>query len=73
MQRERARLRVVDSVANRTVDLGDDPVAALSGMIDELTGQMHQAAESLQFEVAARLRDEVEELKKELRQVQRSS
>lgn len=73
VQRERARLRVVDSVANRTVDLGDDPVAALSGMIDELTGQMHQAAESLQFEVAARLRDEVEELKKELRQVQRSS
>ncbi len=37
-----------------------------------LTTQMHQAAESLNFEVAARLRDEVQELKKELRAVQRS-
>ncbi len=68
-----ARMRLGDSTANRTVDLGDDPVGALTGMIDELTAQMHQAAESLQFEVAARLRDEVTELKKELRQLQRSS
>ena len=33
----------------------------------------HQAAETLQFEQAARLRDEVQELKKELRAIQRSS
>ena len=70
--RDKARLRIVDSAASRTVDLGDDPVAALTGMIEELTDQMHQAAETLQFEVAARLRDEVTELKKELRQIQRS-
>ncbi|MDR0416499.1 MAG: excinuclease ABC subunit UvrB [Propionibacteriaceae bacterium] len=39
----------------------------LAGLIAELTGQMHAAAAELQFEVAARLRDEVAELKKELR------
>ena len=37
-------------------------------MIEELTANMHAAAENLQFEVAARIRDEVTELKKELRQ-----
>ncbi|WP_067781120.1 excinuclease ABC subunit UvrB [Actinomyces vulturis] len=36
-------------------------------LIEELTAQMHQAAEDLQFELAARLRDEVKDLKKELR------
>ncbi|MEE1651233.1 excinuclease ABC subunit UvrB [Brachybacterium sp. J144] len=70
--RDRARANAVDSVQGRKVDLGDDPVGALTGMIDEMTAQMHQAAESLNFEVAARLRDEVHELKKELRAVQRS-
>ncbi|MFC0674822.1 excinuclease ABC subunit UvrB [Brachybacterium hainanense] len=71
--RDRARAQATDAVTARSVDLGDDPVGALSGMIDEITAQMHQAAETLQFEVAARLRDEVTELKKELRRVQRSS
>jgi excinuclease ABC subunit B len=73
VSRDRARANVVDAVSSRTVDLGDDPVGALSEMIDEMTAQMHQAAETLQFEVAARLRDEVQELKKELKQVQRSA
>ncbi|MGO1947439.1 MAG: UvrB/UvrC motif-containing protein, partial [Brachybacterium alimentarium] len=71
--RDRARSNAVDAVSGRTVDLGDDPVASLTGMIDEMTAQMHQAAETLQFEQAARLRDEVQELKKELRAIQRSS
>jgi excinuclease ABC subunit B len=39
----------------------------LTGLIEELTAQMHQAAAELQFELAARLRDEVSDLKKELR------
>ena len=39
----------------------------LAAMIAELTDQMHAAAGSLQFEVAARYRDEIAELKKELR------
>ncbi|HIY23331.1 MAG TPA: UvrB/UvrC motif-containing protein, partial [Candidatus Brachybacterium merdigallinarum] len=72
VQRDRARANAVDSVQGRNVDLGDDPVGELTGMIDEMTAQMHQAAEQLNFEVAARLRDEVQELKKELRAVQRS-
>ncbi len=41
----------------------------LAGLIHELTQQMHSAAEELHFELAARLRDEVAELKKELRQM----
>ncbi len=39
----------------------------LIALIDDLTKQMHASAEELQFELAARLRDEVSELKKELR------
>jgi excinuclease ABC subunit B len=39
----------------------------LVGLISELTEQMHVAAAELQFEVAARLRDEIRELKHELR------
>ena len=36
-------------------------------LIDDLTAQMHHAAGELQFELAARLRDEVGDLKRELR------
>jgi excinuclease ABC subunit B len=43
------------------------PRAELLGLIDSLTEQMRSAAEQLQFELAARLRDEIRELKKELR------
>ena len=43
--------------------------ADLAGLIQELTAQMHTAAAELHFELAARLRDEVSELKKELRQM----
>jgi excinuclease ABC subunit B len=39
----------------------------LTGLIEDLTAQMHQAAGELQFELAARLRDEVSDLKRELR------
>ncbi len=45
------------------------PAAELADLIGELTERMHTAAAELQFEVAARLRDEVNELKKELRQM----
>ena len=43
--------------------------ADLAGLIQELTAQMHEAAAELQFELAARLRDELRDLKKELRQM----
>jgi excinuclease ABC subunit B len=42
----------------------------LVSLITELTEQMHTAAAELQFEIAARLRDEVKELKHELRGMQ---
>jgi excinuclease ABC subunit B len=43
------------------------PAQELSALIASLTEQMHGAAATLQFELAARIRDEVAELKKELR------
>ncbi|MEZ2389986.1 excinuclease ABC subunit UvrB [bacterium RCC_150] len=46
------------------------PAEDLVGLIEQLTEQMHGAAAELQFEIAARLRDEVGELKRELRQMQ---
>ncbi|OFE17676.1 excinuclease ABC subunit B [Humibacillus sp. DSM 29435] len=47
----------------------DMAAADLAGLIQELTTQMHQAATELHFELAARLRDEIGDLKKELRQM----
>ncbi len=41
----------------------------LATLIQELTVQMHDAATELHFELAARLRDEISDLKKELRQM----
>lgn len=47
------------------------PAKDLSDLIQQMSEQMHQAAVDLNFELAARLRDEVSELKKELRDMQR--
>lgn len=43
------------------------PAQDLADLIRQLSEQMHTAAEQLQFELAARLRDEIGDLKKELR------
>jgi excinuclease ABC subunit B len=43
------------------------PATDLADLIQQLTDQMHGAAAELQFELAARLRDEIGELKRELR------
>jgi excinuclease ABC subunit B len=51
-------------------ELAGMPAADLAGLIQQLTDQMHTAAAELQFELAARLRDEIAELKKELRGMQ---
>lgn len=51
---------------NRPADMA---AADLAALIQELTTQMHQAAAELHFELAARLRDEIGDLKKELRQM----
>ena len=44
------------------------PASELAGLVQELTDQMHSAAAELQFELAARLRDEIADLKKMIRQ-----
>ncbi len=49
------------------------PATELAGLIQELTEQMHQAATDLHFELAARLRDEIGDLKKELRQMREAT
>jgi excinuclease ABC subunit B len=46
------------------------PAEDLLQLIEQMTEQMRNAAKELQFELAARLRDEVSDLKKELRQMQ---
>ncbi|MEV5300693.1 excinuclease ABC subunit UvrB [Amycolatopsis methanolica] len=48
-------------------DVAGMPRAELADLIQQMTDQMMQAARDLQFELAARLRDEIAELKKELR------
>ena len=66
--RARAAVRAAE-----TAEAGDPsaPSSAargeLVGLITQLTEQMHAAAAELQFEVAARLRDEIRDLKHELR------
>lgn len=44
----------------------------LEAIISDLNGQMLQAAGELKFELAARLRDEVQDLKRELRQMEKA-
>src|SRR6188768_3770103 len=52
----------------RLPDTAGLPSSDLAELVQQLTEQMHHAAAELQFELAARLRDEISELKKELRQ-----
>ena len=51
----------------RTIDAAGKPAEELMGLIEDLSQQMHAAAAELQFELAARFRDEIGDLKKELR------
>ncbi|MQA32031.1 excinuclease ABC subunit UvrB [Modestobacter roseus] len=52
-----------------SIDVQGLPRNELADMITQMNDQMLAAARELQFEVAARLRDELTELKKELRQL----
>jgi excinuclease ABC subunit B len=45
------------------------PTEELERLVQGLEEEMHQAAKDLRFEYAARLRDEVHDLKRELRQL----
>ncbi len=63
----RARAAAAEAAAAK----GGGPARAdLAALISELTEQMHAAATELQFEVAARIRDEIRDLKHELRGMQ---
>jgi excinuclease ABC subunit B len=56
-------------VGRHAAELAGMPSQDLAELVQALTDQMHTAAAELQFELAARLRDEIQELKKELRQM----
>lgn len=59
----------LSKIHDEAPDTAGIPSSDLAELIQELTGQMKNAAAELQFEVAARLRDEISDLKKELRQM----
>lgn len=67
--------RGFNSVKSDTLkpDVTTAPSENLAELAAQLTEQMHEAAEQLQFELAARLRDELQDIKKELRTMQRES
>ena len=55
------------AIGLHTKALGSLPRQELLALIESLTDQMRSAAGDLQFELAARLRDEIKDLKRELR------
>jgi excinuclease ABC subunit B len=65
-----SRARAAAAGAGQPVGEGGPAREDLVALITELTDQMHTAAAELQFEIAARIRDEIRELKHELRGMQ---
>ncbi|WP_308535602.1 excinuclease ABC subunit UvrB [uncultured Mobiluncus sp.] len=69
----RAALEVINraranATENQSTQAGEhDDTVDLVSLVAELTEQMHTAASELRFELAARLRDEIADLKKEIR------
>ncbi len=63
----RGRSAGVVGVGAHAKDLAGMPRAELADLIQQLSAQMLEAARNLQFELAARLRDEIAELKREMR------
>ena len=61
------RITSMPAIGQNAKELGKLPKEELIGLISALTEQMRSSAENLQFELAARLRDEIHELKRELR------
>jgi len=66
-----ADMRSKSKSADEKIRIDSDglPARDLVDLITRLTEQMHTAAAELQFELAARYRDEISDLKKELRQM----
>ena len=70
LAREDADTRaLLDGSQQKGLDTSTLAEQELAQLIEDLTAQMHQAASELQFELAARHRDEIADLKKELRQM----
>ena len=63
-----AWLRLLDDEDKVRRDLAELPQTELVRLIQTLEEEMHEAAAELRFEYAARLRDEVNELRRELRE-----
>jgi excinuclease ABC subunit B len=61
--------RLGERAGEHAADLAGMPSSDLAELIQDLTDQMRAAAAELQFELAARLRDEIGELRKELNQM----
>ncbi|MEM7273369.1 MAG: excinuclease ABC subunit UvrB [Actinomycetota bacterium] len=55
--------------AKRLKELADLPEDQLRRLIDSLEGEMQEASAELRFEYAARLRDEIKDLRRELREI----
>ncbi len=71
MSRGKAPVKETRSRASRSITAPTEGMARaeLAKLISDLTDQMLGAARELQFELAARIRDEITELKKEIRQM----
>jgi excinuclease ABC subunit B len=71
MSRGKAPVKETRSRVSRAVTASTEGMARaeLAKLIQDLTEQMLGAARELQFELAARIRDEISELKKEIRQM----
>ncbi len=60
----------IPAIGFHTKSIFSMPRQELMGLIESLTDQMRSAAADLHFELAARLRDELKELKRELRNME---
>jgi excinuclease ABC subunit B len=71
MSRGKAPVKETRSRASKSISAPTEGMARaeLAKLIGDLTDQMLGAARELQFELAARIRDEIAELKKEIRQM----
>jgi excinuclease ABC subunit B len=71
MSRGKGPVKETRSRASKNISAPTEGMARaeLAKLIGELTDQMLGAARELQFELAARIRDEISELKKEIRQM----
>jgi excinuclease ABC subunit B len=71
MSRGKAPVKETRSRASKSISAPTEGMARaeLAKLISDLTDQMLGAARELQFELAARIRDEIAELKKEIRQM----